>query len=200
MISCAWHHERRSARYAGLAQAVLPGSLKVRQRQARAPGTHSDCMDVMHRHTVAGRLLLVSLAVGVTGCATPVARSSSIATPPSESAVAIHCTRPAAAQLRTILYFGLARPAGTVTEAEWQAFVGDEVTPRFPDGLTMWEVDGQWRRGDGQIIRERSKVLLLVHGDTPAARAAIQDLIAGYERAFEQESVLWETTPVCAVF
>jgi hypothetical protein len=154
----------------------------------------------MHRHTLAGRLLLVSLAVGGTGCARPQVQSSPIPTAASKSAGAIRCAPPAAAQLRTILYFGLARPAGTVTEAEWQAFEGDEVTPRFPDGLTMWEVDGQWRRGDGQIIRERSKVLLLVHGDTPAARAAIQDVIAGYKRAFEQESVLWETTPVCAVF
>lgn len=53
------------------------------------------------------------------------------------------CALPAAPQLRTILYFGLARPAGTITEREWQEFVRDEVTPRFPDRLTVWEVDGQ---------------------------------------------------------
>ena len=104
------------------------------------------------------------------------------------------------AQLRTILYFGLARPAGTVSEAEWQAFVRDEVTPGFPEGLTAWEVDGQWRGADGVVIRERSKVLLLVHRDTPAAQEAVRALIARYKQAFEQESVLWETMPVCAVF
>ena len=110
------------------------------------------------------------------------------------------CLAPSVQQLRTILYFGLARPAGTVSEAEWEAFVRDEVTPRFPEGLTAWEVDGQWRRADGKIIRERSKVLLLVHADTPTARARIEALIARYKGSFEQESVLWETIPVCVMF
>jgi hypothetical protein len=121
------------------------------------------------------------------------------ASPPQASALPA-CTPPAVAQLRTILYFGLARPAGTVSEAEWQAFVRAEVTPRFPEGLTAWEVDGQWRGADGVVIRERSKVLLLVHADTPAAQEAVRALIARYKQAFEQESVLWETIPVCAVF
>ncbi|HEV2131550.1 MAG TPA: DUF3574 domain-containing protein [Longimicrobiaceae bacterium] len=110
------------------------------------------------------------------------------------------CALPAAPQLRTILYFGLARPAGTITERECQDFMWDEVTPRFPDGLTVWEVDGQWRRADGTIIQERSKVLLLVHAETPAARSAILSLIEHYKQTFEQESVLWETTPVCVMF
>jgi len=110
------------------------------------------------------------------------------------------CTPPATAQLRTILYFGLARPAGTITEQEWQAFVRQEVTPRFPEGLTVWEVDGQWRGTDGRIVEERSKVLLLVHPDTPTARQAILTLIGHYKEAFEQESVLWETVPVCVMF
>ena len=41
-----------------------------------------------------------------------------------------------AAQLRTTLYFGLARPKGSVTELEWQIFLRDQVTSRFPEGLT----------------------------------------------------------------
>src|SRR5688500_17329335 len=47
--------------------------------------------------------------------------------------------------LRTTLYFGLARPSGVVSDANWQSFLRDEITPRFPDGLTVWEADGQWR-------------------------------------------------------
>lgn len=116
------------------------------------------------------------------------------------AAMPLACTPPATAHLRTILYFGLARPAGTISEQEWQAFVRQEVTPRFPEGLTVWEVDGQWRGADGRIIEERSKVLLLVHPDTPTAREAILSLIQHYKQAFEQESVLWETTPVCVMF
>lgn len=113
---------------------------------------------------------------------------------------ATSCQTPAVRHLRTILYFGLARPAGTVSEAEWQAFVRDEVTPRFPEGLTVWEVSGQYRQANGMIIRERSKVLLLVHADTPAAHEKVESLVARYKQMFEQESVLWETATICVIF
>ena len=101
------------------------------------------------------------------------------------------------AQLRTTLYFGLARPKGSVTELEWQMFLRDEVTSRFPDGLTVWDADGQWRNTAGNIDHENSKVLLLVHPDTPAARASVQGVIERYRKTFDQESVLWETARVC---
>ena len=108
------------------------------------------------------------------------------------------CSSIAEAKLRTTLYFGLARPKGAVTELEWQMFLRDEVTARFPDGLTVWEAEGQWRQSDGSIGHEQSKVLLLVHPDTSAARRALQTLIERYQRMFDQQSVLWETARVCA--
>ena len=95
----------------------------------------------------------------------------------------------AAPQVRTTLYFGLARPKGAVSELEWQLFLRDEVTRRFPDGLTVWEADGQWRTPAGSIDHEQSKVLLLVHPDTAAARQSILDLIEAYRKTFEQQSV-----------
>jgi hypothetical protein len=100
-------------------------------------------------------------------------------------------------QVRTTLYFGTTRPKGAVSELEWQLFVRDEVTKRFPDGLTMWDANGQWRSASGNIDQERSKILLLVHADTAAARAAVQELIAIYRRLFDQEAVLWESSRVC---
>jgi len=39
---------------------------------------------------------------------------------------------------RRTLYFGRARPQGFVSELEWPLFLRDEVTSRFPDGLTAW--------------------------------------------------------------
>ena len=102
-----------------------------------------------------------------------------------------------AAQIRTTLYFGLSRPKGAVSELEWQIFVRDEVTKRFPDGLTVWEAEGQWLTPAGSIDREQSKVLLLVHGDTPAARQSVQAVIQAYRSTFEQQSVLWESSRVC---
>ena len=102
-----------------------------------------------------------------------------------------------APQLRTTLYFGLARPKGSVTELEWQIFLRDQVTSRFPEGLTVWEAEGQWRTPAGSIDHEQSKVLLLVHPDTAAARQSVQAVIETYRKTFEQQSVLWESARVC---
>jgi hypothetical protein len=108
------------------------------------------------------------------------------------------CGAASAAQLRTTLYFGLGRPKGMVSELEWQLFLRDEVTTRFPEGLTVWDAHGQWRQSGGDIGTERTKVLLLVHADSSQARDAVQAVIGRYRKAFEQESVLWETARVCA--
>ena len=117
--------------------------------------------------------------------------------PPAPSVQSESCGQTTAAQLRTTLYFGTARPKGTVSELEWQIFLRDEVTTRFPEGLTVWDAQGQWRAAGGAVDQERSKVLLLVHGDSAAARANILAVIAKYRQAFDQQSVLWETARVC---
>jgi hypothetical protein len=111
--------------------------------------------------------------------------------------VTMDCGVSSAAQVRTTLYFGLSRPKGAVSELEWQLFLRDEVTKRFPDGLTVWQAEGQWLTSAGSIDHEQSKVLLLVHADTAAARQSVQAVIQAYRKAFDQESVLWESSRVC---
>jgi hypothetical protein len=112
--------------------------------------------------------------------------------------VTMHCGASSAPQVRTTLYFGLSRPKGSVSELEWQIFLRDEVTRRFPDGFTVWQAEGQWQTPDGTIDREQSKVLLLVHSDTDAARQSVRAIIQAYRKAFDQQSVLWENARVCA--
>jgi len=111
--------------------------------------------------------------------------------------VTMDCGASSAPQIRTTLYFGLSRPKGSVSELEWQIFLRDEVTKRFPDGFTVWQAEGQWLTPDGSIDREQSKVLLLVHADTPAARQSVQAVIQSYRKSFDQQSVLWENARVC---
>jgi hypothetical protein len=108
------------------------------------------------------------------------------------------CGAASTPQVRTTLYFGMARPKGSVSELEWQLFLRDEVTSRFPDGLTVWDAQGQWRGAAGTIDHEQAKVLLLVHPDTAAARQAVQAVITQYRQRFDQEGVLWEEARVCA--
>ena len=111
--------------------------------------------------------------------------------------VTTDCGATSTSQLRTTLYFGLARPKGSVSELEWQIFLRDEVTRRFPEGLTVWGAEGQWRTPAGTIDHEQSKILLLVHPDTATARQSVQAVIEAYRKIFEQQSVLWESARVC---
>jgi hypothetical protein len=143
-------------------------------------------------------LALALLGFTFTGCAAtePPRVGSMLATRDVDQA----CAPLGTAYTRTTLYFGLTRPTGTVSEAEWQAFLRNDVTPRFPDGLTVLEGDGQYRRTDGTIGRERSKVVVILHDEKPTTREALGTVVGRYKEAFAQESVLWESARVCAAF
>jgi uncharacterized protein DUF3574 len=136
-----------------------------------------------------------SALIFATGCAV----GARLQTPAGAQGIEVtsECGASSAAQIRTTLYFGLSRPKGSVSELEWQIFLRDDVTTRFPDGLTVWQAEGQWLNPAGSIDHEQSKVLLLVHADTPAARNSVQAVIHSYRKAFDQESVLWESSRVC---
>lgn len=95
--------------------------------------------------------------------------------------------------LRTELYFGRNIPSGgTVDEAEWRRFLDEEVTPRFPGGLTVLEARGQWRSPDGSLSREESKVLILFYPRRlrKAIHQRIEEIRSEYKKRFRQESVL----------
>jgi hypothetical protein len=105
------------------------------------------------------------------------------------------------ALVRSELYFGRLKPDGSVvTDAEWRAFVAEEVVPRFPDGFTVLDALGQYRGRDGKIITEPTKVLLIVHGPDARPRASVQELRDVYRRLFQQESVLLIENPARAGF
>jgi Protein of unknown function (DUF3574) len=77
-----------------------------------------------------------------------------------------------------------------VSEAAWRRFVAREITPRFPDGLTIINATGRWRDPlSGTITRESSKEVEIVlpgYADEDARLAAI---VAAYKRQFRQRSV-----------
>jgi hypothetical protein len=107
--------------------------------------------------------------------------------------------------LRTELYFGSSKPDGSVVTAEqFQYFLDHEITPRFPDGLTLITGLGQFKGSSGTIQRERSMLLILLY-PVESARASgqkIEDIRDAYEKAFKQESVLRadEPLPECVSF
>ena len=87
---------------------------------------------------------------------------------------------------------------GMVSDDEWRRFLDEEVSPRYPAGFSVADIDGQYRNAGGGIVRERSKQLLIVgpSGDETKLNA-IRD---AYKRRFNQESVLLVESPVCAAF
>jgi hypothetical protein len=87
-----------------------------------------------------------------------------------------------------------------VSDVEWQTFLDEVVTPRFPRGFSVVEAIGQWQGQSGTVERERSKILTLLHGGSEADRRAVAELAAEYKRRFSQEAVLREQTPTCARF
>ncbi|MCU6671017.1 DUF3574 domain-containing protein [Enterobacteriaceae bacterium H4N4] len=102
---------------------------------------------------------------------------------------------------QTTLYFGLNRPAGeAITGQEWQQFVDQDVTPRFRDGLTVFDARGQWLGNDGKVARESSKALMLIHGKDARSESNIEALRGVYKQRFAQESVMRVDQPVCVQF
>jgi hypothetical protein len=113
----------------------------------------------------------------------------------------VACASPASAMIRTTLYFGLSIPGGgKVGKTQWRRFLGDVVTPRFPQGFTILDAHGQWRGADGRIAGEDTRLLLVVHPATDAAGAALQEIASTYKQLFPQEAVGREDEPVCAAF
>ena len=100
------------------------------------------------------------------------------------------------------LFMGRSGPDGDIVDdADWDAFLSNTVTPRFPDGLTVLDADGQWRGSDEKIQKESSKVLIIfVPKDDEDAEDLIEQISTEYKSRFEQESVLKTVGKTCLAF
>jgi hypothetical protein len=88
-----------------------------------------------------------------------------------------------------------------VTESAWRRFVAREITPRFPDGLTVSNADGQWRDpASGATVREPAKRVEIVLPGAADDDARLEAVVAAYRRAFHQQSVAIIVRPACVSF
>jgi Protein of unknown function (DUF3574) len=135
---------------------------------------------------------IIPIAMVITACT---------ANPSPGPIPALSCPGGDTVLVRETLYFGRNRPGGgTVSDAEWQRFLAEVVTPRFPSGLTVQEASGQWQGAGGAVEQERSEIVTLYHPDTEASRRSIHEIALEYKRRFQQEAVLRERAPTCARF
>ena len=142
---------------------------------------------------------LILLGLLLCGCAgtTPASRSS--------STLRGDAAHPDAASnwVRTELYFGIERvadkgsgEANAAAEKRWREFLDREITSRFPDGLSVYDIYGQWRtQGHADIERLHSKEVMLLYADTPQHRSDIEAIRAAWKQASSDLSVLRVTQP-----
>ncbi|WP_199100544.1 DUF3574 domain-containing protein [Dyella sp. ASV21] len=101
--------------------------------------------------------------------------------------------------VETRLFFGLGLVGdahGGVSEQGWRDFLDAEVTPRFPDGLSVVDVYGQWQ-GKEQSTPERlrSKMLIVDYPDSAANRAKVEAIRTAWKQRTGDQSVLRVTQP-----
>jgi hypothetical protein len=118
------------------------------------------------------------------------------------AAQGLSCNLPQKPMMEVELMFG--RNIGGklgVTDKLWALFLAREVTPRFPDGLTVFDTAGQWSDArTKKVVREPSKIVrIIVPADTQASEN-IEAIASAYKKQFRQDSVGVLTRPACVSF
>ena len=94
----------------------------------------------------------------------------------------------------THLYVGLGpadAPEKGVSEAEWRDFLDKEVTSRFPAGLSVVDVYGQWQGKDEKVPeRIRSKMLIIDYPGTADNDQRIEAIRAAWKKKTGDQSVM----------
>jgi hypothetical protein len=88
-----------------------------------------------------------------------------------------------------------------VTEEMFGRFVEREITPRFPDGLTVFSTAGAWRdTARNAVVHEPSKVVEIILPGRPDDLDRLTMIADAYKRQFHQQSVGIVTRPACVSF
>jgi len=104
---------------------------------------------------------------------------------------ALSCTGALRSQQVAELLFG--RDIGHrrgVSDSGFAHFVARELTPRFPDGLTITDATGQWRGpASGRLVREATKRVEIVLPGHVDDQARLDAVVTACKREFRQQSV-----------
>ena len=106
--------------------------------------------------------------------------------------------------VETKLFFGLGpadHPEQGISETEWREFLDKNVTLRFPDGLSVVDLYGQWQ-GKNETAPERlhTKMMLILYQDDAENRAKIDAIRAAWKQKTGDQSVLRVTEPADVSF
>jgi hypothetical protein len=113
-----------------------------------------------------------------------------LAQPVAGQSPALPCSGPQRPRQVAELLFGrdIGRRRG-VSDAAFARFVAGELTPRFPDGLTISDATGQWRDPTGGLAHEATKRVDIVLPGRADDQAKLDAVVTAYKRKFRQQSV-----------
>ncbi len=91
--------------------------------------------------------------------------------------------------------------SGGVSEADFARFLDGEVSPRFPEGLTVIDAEGRMMTPPaGSMIREPAKLVMIVLPGDKDDSTKLQAVRLAYVKRFHQQSVLLMTHGDCVSF
>jgi hypothetical protein len=143
-------------------------------------------------------LLLLILQFVAAGCTHQPGSASPKAVAPAVAGDPAHPGR-TSGWVDTKLYFGLGPaddPGKGISESAWRAFLDKEVTPRFPDGLSVLDVYGQWQgKGETAPERIRTKLLVIDYPDNQENHDKIEAIRVAWKQLTGDQSVMRVTEP-----
>jgi hypothetical protein len=87
-----------------------------------------------------------------------------------------------------------------MSELALRKFVDEELTPRFPDGLTVVDGGAQWRAPEDRMLRDAVKVVLIVLPSSGRALHKLEAARTAYHVRFHQEPAVLIKPPACVSF
>lgn len=140
------------------------------------------------------RLALFALAAAGVGLWPQLLRAE------AQAGASTSCLGKAKPMARLELLFGASFRGGSVGRRAFARFLKEVVTPRFPDGLSVFEGYGEWRSPAGTMHREATRMLLVWYEPDSESDAKIEEIRAAYKKRFGQESVLRSDGASCVSF
>lgn len=87
-----------------------------------------------------------------------------------------------------------------VSDEAWSEFLEDTITVRFPNGLTVLDAYGQYTDSTSTLIKEDTKVLIILVSPDADSAPRIDSIIEEYKKRFTQEGVLRQVINTCISF
>ncbi|MBX7200488.1 MAG: DUF3574 domain-containing protein [Rhodospirillaceae bacterium] len=104
--------------------------------------------------------------------------------------------------LQVQMFFGQKDQDGhPISGLAFAKFLETVVTPRFPNGFTVYDGQGQWLDPDTRMLTRESSKILQVHGpDSADIRKLVNEIALAYRKDFHQKTVGLVTNESCASF